>query len=93
MNEEQVDLVCISESWERENLTLDEVIKIPDYTVISNVFQRNGKGGRPAIVANNKKFTVENLTQNEMKFLGVLKLYGHWSHLKMFIMIARSRKL
>ena len=67
VNEEQVDLVCISESWERENLTLDEVIKIPDYTVISNVFQRNGQGGRPAIVANNKKFTVENLTQNEIE--------------------------
>ena len=63
MNEEQVDLVCISKSWERENLPLDEVIKIPDYSVISNVFQRNGHGGRPAIVANNKKF-------------GVLKLYG-----------------
>ena len=64
VTEEEVDLVCMSESWERENLTLNKVIKIKDYTVISNVFQRKGKGGRPAIIANSRKFLIENLTQN-----------------------------
>ena len=34
-----------------------------DYTIISNVHQRKGAGGRPAIVVNNKKYAVENLTQ------------------------------
>ena len=32
-------------------------------SVMSNLFQRKGKGGRPAIIANSKNFTVENLTQ------------------------------
>ena len=63
VEEEEVDLVCMSESWERENLTLDKVIKIEDYQVISNVFQRSGTGGRPCIIVNTKKFQVENLTQ------------------------------
>ena len=63
VKEEEVDLVCISESWERENLTLDKVIKIDGYEIISNVFQRRGVGGRPAIIANSEKFIVENLTQ------------------------------
>ena len=53
----------MSESWEREELTLNEVIDIEGFSVISNVFQRKGKGGRPAIIANTEKFTVENLTQ------------------------------
>ena len=52
VTEEDVDLVCMSESWEREELTLSEVINIPDYTVISIVHQRRGQGGRPAIIAN-----------------------------------------
>ena len=63
VTEEEIDLVCLSESWERESLTLDKVIKLDNYTIISNVFQRKGKGGRPAIIANNKNFIIENLTQ------------------------------
>ena len=62
VKEEEVDIICMSESWERENLTLDEVIEIDDYRIISNVFQRKGKGGRPAIIANTKQFIVEDLT-------------------------------
>ena len=64
VEEEQVDLISMSESWEREELTLDELIKIDDFSVISNVYQRKGKGGRPAIIANTNKFHVQNLTQS-----------------------------
>ena len=46
---------------------MDELIKIENYSVISNVFQRRGQGGRPAIIANEEKFTVENLTQTAIK--------------------------
>jgi hypothetical protein len=56
----------MSESWEHEHLTLKEVIKIEDYKAISNVFQRNGQGGRPAIIADSKKFEVENITQTSL---------------------------
>ena len=38
------------------------MIKIDDFKVISNVHQRTGKGGRPAVIANSKKFDIENLT-------------------------------
>ena len=62
VKEEQCDVIFISESWERENLTLDKIINLEDHTVFSNVFQRNGAGGRPAIVANHKKFHIQNLT-------------------------------
>ena len=31
VKEEEVDLICMSESWEREEQTLDKVIKIDDF--------------------------------------------------------------
>ena len=52
VKEEEVDLLFMSESWERDYLTLDQIIKLEDHVVISNVSQRSGKGGRPAIIAN-----------------------------------------
>ena len=62
VSELSIDLICISESWEHENLTLDELIQLEDYKVISNVHQRSGKGGRPAIIANEQKYFVQNIT-------------------------------
>ena len=62
VQEEQVDLLFMSESWEREDLTLSEIITLEDHIIISNVHQRKGKGGRPAIIVNNKKYIVENIT-------------------------------
>ena len=61
VEEEEVDLIFMSESWEREYLTLDQIIKLEDHVVISNVSKISGKGGRPAIIANNKKFEVQNI--------------------------------
>ena len=62
VNEEEIDLLFMSESWERDYLTLDEIIKLEDHVVVSNVSQRRGKGGRPAIIANQTKFDVQNVT-------------------------------
>ena len=62
VKEEDADVIFISESFERENLPLQQVINLEDYTVISNVSQRKEVGGRPALVVNNKKFQVQNVT-------------------------------
>ena len=62
--EKKIDLVCISESWERPNETLECVIDIDGYSVISNPHQRRGCGGRPAILINNTKYKVENPNQS-----------------------------
>ena len=66
MKEEDIDLCLISESWERQNEPLDTVIKMKDFCIISNPYQRAASisGGRPAILANNQKFIVENITQS-----------------------------
>ena len=64
IKEEQLDSIFISESWERNNETLDKIIKLDDHVVISNVSQRTGKGGRPAIIANCRKFDVQNITNS-----------------------------
>ena len=41
---------------------METIIKIDDYKVISNVHQRKGRGGRPAIIVNSRKYVIENLT-------------------------------
>ena len=62
VKEEKVQLICISESWEKESLPLDKLIKMENYEVISNVSQRKGKGGRPAIIVDKTNYDVENIT-------------------------------
>ena len=59
---EDIDIVFMSESWEREDKILKDIINLPDYEIISNVHQRRGQGGRPALIINKKKFVVRNVT-------------------------------
>ena len=66
VKEEQVEVVCMSESWERENNPLEHLIDLEDFKIISNVHQRRGVGGRPAIFVNEKIFEVTNLTNTEV---------------------------
>ena len=46
------DLITISESWDREDLPLSELLKLENFRVITNVKQRDFKGGKPAILVN-----------------------------------------
>lgn len=38
VKEEDVDVIFMSESWEREDLTLAQIVKLEDHKVISNVY-------------------------------------------------------
>ena len=62
VEQENIDLVFMSESWEREEKSLQEIIHLENHEIVSNVHQRKGKGGRPAIFVDKTKFTVQNLT-------------------------------
>ena len=44
VEQEEVDLLFMSESWEIAHLTLDQIIKLEDHEVISNVSKRVGVG-------------------------------------------------
>ena len=61
VSENNVDVVCVSESWEREEETIESILNDDELSVISNPFQRKGRGGRPIIIVNNTKFNVERL--------------------------------
>ena len=54
--------IFLSESWERPEFDLKELIQLEDYQVISNPFQRKGNGGRPALIVNTQYYHVRNLT-------------------------------
>ena len=62
VEEENVDILFMSESWERENLQLDQIIHLDNHTIISNVYQRKGQGGRPALIVNSNKYHVKDIT-------------------------------
>ena len=58
VQEENIDVAFLSETWERENKPLTDIINIPSHTIISNVYQRKGVGGRTALVINHDKFKI-----------------------------------
>ena len=60
-----MDLVLTS--WEREKQKFGEIVHLEDQIVISNVHQRSGKGGRPAIIVNRKKYHIQNLTKTSLQ--------------------------
>ena len=60
---ERIDCIFMSESWE-PNQPLEEIINLPDQTIISNPHQRKGQGGRPALIINHKKYRIRNITQS-----------------------------
>ena len=59
-----VDVAFLSESLERNSETLNSVFSdLKSYEIISNVYQRDSRGGRPALFVNSEKFVIQNLTQ------------------------------
>ena len=57
----QAEVICISESWEREDLPLKQLLDLENFEILTNVKQRDFKGGKPAILVNKEKFHVKPL--------------------------------
>ena len=61
LDQYQAEVICMSESWERSNLPLDKLLKLDNFKIISNVKQRDFRGGKPAILVNEEKYYVKSL--------------------------------
>ena len=55
-------LIFISESWDRIEQPLETIIKIDGYKIYTAVNPRSFRGGKPAIMVNEEKFHVQNLS-------------------------------
>ena len=64
IKEKNIDAVFVSESWERQEDPLTNILDIDGFQVISNPYQRKGIGGKPALIINTKKFNVINPNQS-----------------------------
>ena len=61
LDQYEADIICMSETWERESKTLEQLLDLPNYQIISNVKQRDFKGGKPAILINKDRYLVKKL--------------------------------
>ena len=59
IREYQVDVACISESWNRDNNPLTDIINIDNHRLYMNVKQRSQRGGKPGIIVNEAKYIVK----------------------------------
>ena len=55
------DVICMSESFERESKPLQEFLDLENYEVISMVKRRDFRGGNPAILINKQKYIIRKL--------------------------------
>ena len=53
-------LCFISESWESESKSLDELINMENFRVVTNVVQRENRGGKPALFISEKHFYIRD---------------------------------
>ena len=51
----------MSESWDRENYGLENIIKMDGFRIIKNVLQRKRKGGKPALIVSEKNYHIKEL--------------------------------
>ena len=76
-------VVCISESWERDNFTLEQLLQLDNYKVITNVKQRNFKGGKPAILIKDDNYHIKELCPEPITVpVGVEAVWALISHKK-----------
>ena len=61
MNQLDCSLCFMSESWDRDNLGLEEIISMDSFRVIKNVLQRKRKGGKPALIISEKNFHIKEI--------------------------------
>ena len=77
IEEKEIDITFMSETWEREGTSLKDIVKADDVEVLSNVHQRTGKGGRPALVVKKDKYFINDLTNTEISIpWGVEAVWG-----------------
>ena len=57
----EADCIMMSESWEREDFSLKQLLNLENYEIITNVHQRDAVGGKPAILIKTENYVVTNL--------------------------------
>ena len=61
LDQYHVAVVCMSASWERNILSLGQILKLDNYQILSNPKQRDFKGGKPDILLKTDKLNMKPL--------------------------------
>ena len=74
MEQLEVDVCFMSESWDREEFGLEKVINMENHQIVKNIVQRSGKGGKPALIIKKEKYFVKELCPDIINVPPVRKL-------------------
>ena len=61
LDEYSADLITVSESWNRDNFPLEDLLQLDRHRIITNVKQWEFRGGKPAIIVNEDKYYMKPL--------------------------------
>ena len=62
MDQLDCTLCFISETWDRNDIEIENIIDMENFRIIKNVCQRGGRGGKPALVISTKHFYYKELS-------------------------------
>ena len=57
----EADIVFMTETWERKNLRLEDIINLENYKIVTEVKQRDGIGGKTALFISEDKYHIRLL--------------------------------
>ena len=61
MSQLSVECCTISESWDKNDDSLEKILQMDGYQIIKNVLQRQRKGGKPILVVKKEKYFIKEL--------------------------------
>ena len=73
-------------------MPLQQIINLPNHTCISNLHQRLGVGGRPALFFDETKFNVNNVTNNLVDVPWGVEAFGQYLPQNPYQMTAKLKE-
>ena len=61
MSQLSVECCTVSESWDKNDDSLEKILQMDGYQIIKNVLQRQRKGGKPILVVKKEKYFIKEL--------------------------------
>ena len=73
----EADAAFVTETWEREQLTLNDIMHFDTHEVFTNIVQREGVGGKAALIINTEKYYVKHFKKLKIFLIFDTEMFGN----------------